>query len=60
VGHQSPRVCDEVPQLDEVPPHGKGLGCQKNALLRRVITTLAVLVDGVEPERWTLPHWSTK
>ena len=53
-------MCDEVPQLDEVPQDGKGLGCQKNALLRRVITTLAVLVDGVEPERWTLPHWSTK
>src|SRR6266542_40293 len=36
------------------------LDSSKNALLRRVITTLAVLVDGVEPERWTLPHWSTE
>ena len=53
VGHQSPGVLDEIPQ------NGKGLGCQKNALFGRAITTPEALVDGVEPERWELSHRST-
>src|SRR6266581_282154 len=50
VGHQSPGVLDEIPQ------HGKSLGCQKNALLSQAITTPEALVDGVEPEWRKLSH----
>jgi hypothetical protein len=53
VGHESPGVLDEIPQ------HGKGLGCEKNALLGRAITTPEALVDGIEPERRKLSHRPT-
>src|SRR5439155_24780500 len=53
VGDQSPGV------LDEIPEHGKSLGCEKNALLSQAITTPEALVDGVEPERRKLSHRST-
>jgi hypothetical protein len=53
VGHESPGVLDEILQ------HGKGLGCDKNALLGRAITTPEALVDGIEPERRKLSHRRT-
>jgi hypothetical protein len=45
--------------LDEIPQHGKSLGCEKNALLSQAITTPEALVDGVEPEWRKLSHRST-
>ena len=53
VGHQSPGVLDEIPQ------HGKSLGCEKNALLGQAITTPEALVDDVEPKRCKLSHRSS-
>src|SRR6266850_3790119 len=50
VRHQAPGVLDEIPQ------HGKSLGCEKNALFSQAITTPEALVDGVEPEWRKLSH----
>src|SRR5258705_5728987 len=53
LGHQSPGMLDEIPQ------HGKRLGCEKKALLSQAITTPEALVDGVEPEGRKRSHRST-